>query len=227
MLNKIVQSQGVITLLGAGTVNSGVLQQVLTIAPRLVCADGGADHAVAAGLMPEAVIGDLDSLSAATRAALPEGCLHHIAEQDSTDFDKALRSIDAPLTLAVGFEGSRADHHLATLHVMVMRAGQRCVLVSPDQVIFVAPPSITLDLPLGSLVSLFPMGAVTGTSNGLRWPIDGLGFAPDRMIGTSNEVTGPVSLTFDAPKILVILPRRALPQVVDALTGGGPGWPAV
>lgn len=227
MLNKIVQSQGVITLLGAGTVDAGVLQQVLTIAPRLVCADGGADHAVAARLMPEAVIGDLDSLSAATRAALPEGCLHHIAEQDSTDFDKALRSIDAPLTLAVGFEGSRADHHLATLHVMVMRAGQRCVLVSPDQVIFVAPPAITLDLPKGSLVSLFPMGAVTGTSDGLRWPIHGLGFAPDRMIGTSNEVTGPVSLTFDAPKMLVILPRRALPQVVDALSGGVPGWPAV
>ena len=51
---------------------------------------------------------------------------------------------------------------------------------------------------------------VTGRSAGLRWPIEGLHLAPDGRIGTSNEALGPVHLEFDAPGMLVILPRAAL-----------------
>ena len=61
------------------------------------------------------------------------------------------------------------------------------------------------------------MGPVKGTSTGLRWPIDGLDFAPDGMIGTSNEVTGPLHLTCDAPRMLVILPVRYLPEALHGL----------
>jgi thiamine pyrophosphokinase len=39
---------------------------------------------------PEAVIGDFDSIRPAARTALPPDRLHPIAEQDTTDFDKAL-----------------------------------------------------------------------------------------------------------------------------------------
>ena len=60
---------------------------------------------------------------------------------------------------------------------------------------------------------------MTGRSQGLRWPIDGLDFAPSGRIGTSNEVTGPVVLVFDGPGMLVITPREALEQVSAALAG--------
>lgn len=225
MLNKIVQSEFPVTLLGAGRVDLAVLEEALGIAPTLVCADGGADHALGVGLRPEAVIGDLDSLSDEARTILPTHTLHHIGEQDSTDFDKALRSVAAPLVLGVGFDGTRVDHHLAALNVLVRREDQRCILLNEDQLIMVAPPLLEVALPLGSLVSLFPMTAVTGRSEGLRWPIDGLQFAPDSMIGTSNEVSGPVRLEMDQSGMLLILPRAALGSVITALGQQSAQWP--
>ncbi|MCG7493141.1 thiamine diphosphokinase [Thalassobius sp. Cn5-15] len=226
MLNKIVQSAAPVTLLGAGRVERPVFEEARGFAPEVVCADGGADHARAFGVVPDAVIGDLDSLSAASRAALPSGRLYHISEQDSTDFDKALRSIAAPLVLGVGFDGSRADHQLAALNVLVRRADQRCILLNADQLIMVAPPVLEIALPVGSLLSLFPMRAVAGRSCGLRWPIEGLAFAPDGMIGTSNEVSGRVRLEMDQPGMLLILPRTALGAVIAALAAQPAQWPA-
>jgi thiamine pyrophosphokinase len=58
------------------------------------------------------------------------------------------------------------------------------------------------------------MGPVQGDSEGLRWPLSGLDFAPDGMIGTSNEVSGAVRLRMQAPKMLVILPVRYLQAVL-------------
>jgi thiamine pyrophosphokinase len=74
-----------------------------------------------------------------------------------------------------------------------------------------------MDLPVGSVFSLFPMGDVAATSEGLLYPLDGLAFRPDGQIGTSNAVTGPVCVGVDGPKMLVILPRGALGAVIEVL----------
>ncbi len=185
-------------------------------APRLVAADGGADRLLKLGFEPEAVIGDLDSISQAARRLLA-GRLFAIPEQDTTDFDKALRSIAAPFVLGLGFSGARPDHALAVLHALVRHPERRCLILGGGSVTFLCPPELTLDLPRGSRLSLFPMGRVQGASAGLRWPIEGLDFAPDAQIGTSNQVSGPVSLRFDAARMLVILPSAALPAVLRGL----------
>lgn len=193
------------------------LQEALAFAPCLVAADGGAVSALAAGHLPQAVIGDFDSLTDAARAQIPAERLFPIREQDSTDFDKALRHIQAPLVLAVGFLGARIDHQLAALNTLVRGAATPCVLIGPDEVIFHAPREIVLDLSAGDIVSLFPLAPATGRSEGLEWPIDGLQLAPDGRVGTSNRALGPVRLQVDGPGVLVIVPRRALPAVIEAL----------
>ncbi|MEY4779520.1 MAG: hypothetical protein RLZZ607_833, partial [Pseudomonadota bacterium] len=102
MTQTFVQSSQGVTLAGGGRFSAGLLAQARTFAPRLVAADSGADRLLALGAEPEAVIGDLDSISSAAQVRLV-GRLHHIAEQVTTDFDKALRSIDAPFVLGLGF----------------------------------------------------------------------------------------------------------------------------
>src|SRR5690606_30357215 len=144
-----------------------------------VAADSGADRLVAAGIPPHAVIGDFDSLSAATRAALPPHLLHPVADQDTTDFDKALARIDAPVILALGFAGARMDHGLAVMNTLVRHWRRPCIVIGPRDIAFAAPPQLTLHLRAGDAVSLFPLATVTGTSTGLHWPLDGLTFAPD------------------------------------------------
>jgi thiamine pyrophosphokinase len=196
-------------------------------APVLVAADGGADRALAAGHMPVAVIGDFDSLSARARDLVPAARQHPIAEQDTTDFDKALRSVAAPFVLALGFSGARIDHGLAAFNTLLRHPQRPCIVLGATDAVFLCPPRLTLRLPPGDRLSLFPMGPVSGESEGLRWPIAGLRFSPDGQVGTSNEVSAPrVTLAFDAPRMLAILPRGRLDAVLSALLNAPqPPWP--
>jgi thiamine pyrophosphokinase len=217
MNQAIVQSSGGITLVGGAPVSAALFRIAQQRAPLIVAADGGANRCLAQGILPQAVIGDMDSISDTARAAVPPDRFHHIAEQDSTDFDKALRSIEAPFVIALGFIGARVDHGLAVLTTLV-RQQRACVLLGPQDVVFPAPPHLRLDLRRGDRFSLFPLATITGTSTGLDWPIDGLEFAPDKRVGTSNRVsTGPVRMDLSGPGMLCILPRGRLDQVLSAL----------
>ncbi len=220
----IVHKFGPVALIGGADVSNDVLRRALTIGERLFAADGGAAAALAYGAVPEAVIGDFDSISDDVRAALPEAALHLIAEQDSTDFEKCLSRIIAPLIVGAGFSGARVDHQLAVCNVLVRWSARRCVLISDNDAMFLAPPTMALDLPKGCRVSLFPMGAVEGRSEGLNWPIDGLCLTPDGQIGTSNFATGPVQLSVTAPKLLVIVPVDHLDSVVRMLLENPARW---
>ncbi|MEB8386324.1 thiamine diphosphokinase [Rhodobacteraceae bacterium KMM 6894] len=220
----IVQTSGSITLIGGANVAANLFQMAISRAPRVVAADGGADSALAYGVLPEAVIGDGDSISAATRAALPPDHMYQILEQDSTDFEKCLARIDAGLILGVGFSGARLDHQLAVCNALVRAPQQRCVLLGSDDLVFLAPPAITLDMPEGVPVSLFPMGAVEGHSEGLKWPIRGLSMVPDGQIGTSNMALGSVDLSVTAPKMLVIVPLAQLDVIIDGLSSAAARW---
>ena len=214
---RIVHTPIFMTLLGGASTHFSHVNQSLKMAPILVCADGGADLAVEHGLQPEAVIGDLDSLSDAARRKLDPSRVHHIAEQDSTDFEKCLRSVSAPAILAHGFSGGRLDHQLAACTALVRHPDQRCILMGEEDLCFLAPLTFEIDLPVGTRFSLYPMGEVSGTSTGLLYPIDGLVMSPSTRGGTSNEVTGPVSLSLSARLMLVLLPVAHVDAVLDRL----------
>ncbi len=212
----ILHSRQPVTLVGGAPVERADLDAALALAPMVVAADGGADRALDLGQMPQAVWGDFDSISARARAQIPAERLHPIAEQDSTDFEKCLSRLRAPFVIAVGFSGARHDHFLSALGVLARRIGPPCLLIAGEDVITLAPPSIALDLAPGTRVSLFPMGPASGRSQGLKWPIDGLAFAPGGRSGTSNQAMGPVTLDCQGP-MLLILPRRELSALARAL----------
>lgn len=222
MIAPIVQSTDGVTIVGGGPVSAAEFRLSLARAPRIIAADGGADRVLAAGYLPEAVVGDFDSISDLAKATVGKDRLFPILEQMTTDFDKALRSVDAPFTLALGFAGARIDHGLAVLNTLVRHPTRRCIVIGPRDVVFHAPARLHLVLKRGDRLSLFPMAPVTGRSTGLDWPTDGIAFAPDGMIGTSNRVTeGPVTLAMDGPGMLVILPRARLDAALTALLAAG------
>jgi len=222
MKTPIVCSQEAITLVGGGAIRAEDLNLALRHAPTLVAADRGAVFAVGAGHMPEAVVGDMDSLPEEVREQLPPARLYPFEDQDTTDFDKALRSVEAPLVLGVGFLGGRVDHELANLNVLVRRPEPPCVLIGAHDVVLGRPRH-------GSRVEPSARHAgcrssqwrSRGRSRGLHWPIDGLRMSPDGFSGTSNRVedgfAGAVELLFDVPGMLLILPRAALGAVLRAL----------
>lgn len=223
-MKMAVDTPDAVTLVGGGAFSRADLDRALALAPVLVAADGGANSLKAFGHLPERVIGDLDSLDPDLRMHLGDRVLH-VPDQDSTDFDKCLKRIAAPVVIGVGFDGARLDHTLAALTSLVWHGRARVVLLCAEDICFLAPPQISLTLEPGARVSLFPMASVTGRSTGLHWPIDGLQFSPADTIGTSNRADqARVALSFDAPGMLALLERDYLEQVV-ALLPNGPDWP--
>lgn len=220
MTGILLRAEAPVTLVGGGAKER--LAAALALAPVVVAADGGGNSALPPGFEFRAVIGDMDSLRDPAALRARGVSLHEVTEQISTDLEKCLYSIEAPLILGVGFLGGRLDHQLAAMNALVKHPA-RVVLIGRDDICFLCPPDFALEMAAGERVSLFPMGPVTGAlGEGLRWPISGLRFAPDGRIGTSNAALGgPLRLGFDAPKMLVILPAAYLASVADRLRSLG------
>ncbi len=217
MIQPIVETPEIATILGPCHAKAEDIDETLRHAPFLVAADGGAEQAIKHGHVPDAVVGDFDSIPETIVASLPQERQFRIADQDTTDFEKCLLGVSAPLRLAIGFSGQRMDHELAVMNALVRYRSSACILIGPQDIAFAAPDRLSLDLEPGCRVSLFPLACVRATSTGLKWPVDDVRFDPAGPIGTSNEVTGPLRLEFDRPGMLVILPRVALPLAMDAL----------
>lgn len=214
----IVTSDRPVGLAGGSPDGARDLVRVAPLVGDWVGADGGADLLRDAGVTPAAVIGDMDSASPAARAQFAD-LIHHIPEQNSTDFDKALRNISAPAIVAVGFMGGRIDHELAVMNTLVRRPG--VIALGRGSAVMALTGRVVLDLPAGTLVSLFPLAHVAVRSEGLRWPTGGIGFAPDGRVGTSNEATGGRMMLDPAgPGMLLIVPDSYLEPLLDAARAG-------
>jgi len=217
MKHPIVASSDPVTLVGGGKGSLKELATALRIAPLCVAVDGGATLALAGNTPLAALIGDLDSVTAASLSQIPPDRQFRISEQETTDFDKALAHIDAPLFICVGFSGGRIDHQLAAFSTLAGFAHKPCVLLGKTELVLLAPPTITVPTVAGDVVSIYPLAPTRGQSAGLEWPIDGLQLDPRGRIGTSNRATGPLTLRMETPAALLILPARLIQPVVEAL----------
>ena len=146
--------------------------------------------------------------------------LHAIAEQDSTDLEKCLCSVEAPLFIGLGFLGGRVDHQLAAMNALAQFPGKRGAAARRRATsASSARPRWSSRCRRAPGSRSFRWRRLRGrVSQGLRWPVDGLAFAPDGRIGTSNRALGgPVRIGFDAAAMLVILPAGRLRAAVAAL----------
>ncbi|WP_232830318.1 thiamine diphosphokinase [Oceanicella sp. SM1341] len=218
-LPRLGDPEAMVTLVGGGELREPTLAAAEALAPRLFAADGGADRLQAFGRLPEAIIGDIDSLGPQEgfRAAGVE--IRAVAEQDSTDFEKCLAHVASRLVIAVGFTGGRVDHMLAVLSAMAARPARRVLLLGPEDLCFLASGPLSLDLAAGTRVSLWPVAPTRVTEcEGLVWSARGMEMAPDGRIGTSNAAKGgPVRLAFANPGMMVFLPASELGQAAAML----------
>ena len=208
----MVVFEGPMAIVGGGAVDPALLVELARRGVALVGADGGADAIGDAGLVPAAVIGDLDSLR--DRATWEQRShVIHIPEQITTDFQKALYSTSAPVTLALGMTGKRLDHTLAALSAVLQYAPSRkLLLVDEVDVALAVVGSIRFEAGPRERVSIHPLLPIRfERSSGLFYPMDGLLLEPGGLIGTSNEgVGGPVEIVpvEDTPWLLILGKER-------------------
>lgn len=208
-----------IAIVGGGTVDPHLLEDLAERQVALIGADGGADTIGAAGLVPEAIIGDLDSV--ADRAAWERRTrVIHLPEQITTDFQKALYSTHAPVTLALGMTGKRLDHTLAALSALLqVGVTRKVMLVDEVDVALAVSGSFGFAASAGERISVHPLVPTRfDTSRGLLYPLDGLLLDPSGRLGTSNEAIGGMVEIRPADQTpwLLILGRERLWDLVEA-----------
>ena len=217
MTSIIVQTDQAVTFVGAGPVNTELLEIALTFAPFLVAVDGGAEMVRNYGKLPNAVIGDMDSASADALQGIAAQNIHRIADQNTTDFQKALGAVSTPLAVGVGFLGGRADHQMAASNALA-RHGQPVLLLGDHDAVFRVPEHIALELEPGTRISLFPVAQARVDSRGLRWPIIDAAMSATGLISQSNEARdGRVEL-WAMGGLLAFLPLHAAGAAITALT---------
>ena len=177
------------------------IEQFKSLADRqfaVIAADGGANFLLANGVIPTAIIGDMDSFDLSTNngttnpALLSDIKIIRIEEQDSTDFEKCLYSVEAPLFLAAGFAGKRFDHTLANLHTIAKyHPAKKVLLLGQEDISFVHRGNFQLAGEENQIFSIFPLAPIKFSySKGLEYNLDGLQFEIGNKIGTSNRTTG-------------------------------------
>jgi thiamine pyrophosphokinase len=221
-LPQIIPYEGLLVIVGGGTVDLDLMRDLYLSGAHLVGADGGADQIVAAGLKPEAIIGDFDSLDNVDEW-LGRTRLLRIAEQETTDFEKALYSTQAPVTIALGMTGKRFDHTLAALDAVTKYAKDRVIILVDESDIAMAltgPFSFEVaPRERVSVHSLLPQRFKR--SIGLKYSLDSVRLAPGERTGTSNEaVDGPFRIEPEGRQRpwLLILDRKYLFGLAAAAT---------
>ena len=213
--SHIVQFDETVTLLGHAEVRSPHLKTLVDSLAPLICADGGANTALEFGLTPAVVIGDMDSFTGQF-----DGQVIHLPEQSTTDFEKCLYSVKAPLYMGFGFLGGRLDHDMQALSILVRYPNKAVILIGEQDICFCCPKTLEIELPKGTRVSVFPMSQTKMRSTGLKWPLDDLKLSPSTRTGTSNKASGKsVTLTVDQGNAVVILPFKHIDAAKRALTG--------
>ena len=191
---------GHVVIVGSAPVAAGLLASLAASANSLICADGGADAALAAGLRPDLVIGDLDSIGPATLESLRTRAVRfeeHPAAKDQTDLElaleHALRSRPSRITIAGGLGGGRFDHSLGNVLLLALPQlrGVDVRLVDARTEVLATWDTATIRGGQGEYLSLLPLTAqVEGiTTAGLLYPLRDESLLQGHTRGVSNELT--------------------------------------
>ena len=216
----IVSSEKPLCLVGGAVAATSEILDISQWVDGFVAVDSGADALLAAGIEPAVVVGDLDSLSAQSRASFADR-LHEIKEQSTTDFEKALTRVAAPALIALGFTGGRMDHILSVLSVMVRYPDKPVILADAHDVSFlVSGRKIAFELPKGTRVSLMPVVDTTVSLDGVVWPFSQTLMAMSGFTSPSNAALGGDVVVRADAAVLVTLPRAHLATALKAVARG-------
>lgn len=176
-------------------------RNLLEGADLLIAADGGGNALFAAGIVPQLVIGDLDSLAPEAEAAFAAAgasIIRYPAEKDETDLELALLAAVArggDTIDVLGALGGRWDQGLSNVALLALPelVGRRVRLLDTGQEAYLARGETPIPGAEGETVSLLPIGgAARGiTTRGLYYPLHDAELRFEHSRGVSNVITQP------------------------------------
>ncbi len=180
---------------------------VRTLARRadaVICADGGARHAKTLGLIPDCVVGDMDSLPRPLPKAWRKTAYVCDFDADRSDLDKTLdfaESAGAARVWIAGALGGGLDHELVNLAALEARGGKlEVVVIGGGAARLLGPGRRVLDLKRGERFSLLAAPRARVTLTGARYPLRGEILARGSR-GLGNRAEGRVVLAVRSGRV--------------------------
>lgn len=191
-------------------------------ADLVIAADSGAAWLALAGVRPDVVVGDMDSVDAGLLDRLAADGVaieRHPADKDASDAELAVeRAVGAgadEVVILGALGGQRLDHEVANLLLLGDAGwrGHRLRIVRGGTTVRALPGGdrLTMVGAEGDLVTLLAINgdAVGVRTHGLRFPLDGGTLRLGRSRGLSNTVEhAPASVSLELGTLLVIESRR-------------------
>ena len=185
----------------------------------IIAADGGAHHCVAAGLWPNVVVGDMDSITTSLIKELREHetqLILYPQNKDQTDLELAL-SLAAEKgyreVLLLGMFGGRLDQSLANILLLTRDEWQDLRLIisaEPDTAYLMRDrDEISLLGHPGDIVSLIPLSSLVEdvSTQGLRWSLDHADLNLGNTLSVSNEMLDTAAHVQVGAGILLLIHR--------------------
>jgi thiamine pyrophosphokinase len=200
-----------VAFIGGDGPGGGVCRELARGAGVIVAADSGLLLAERAGVRPDWIVGDMDSLGDERRLrAYPgERTLRYPPDKDWTDTELALSLLwekGCDTTLLLGGGGGRTAHLLA-LAALFERERCPCRWRTAREDIFALEGEIRLETEPGAVVSVFPLGEGPWEAESvhLRWELSGVAWRRG-FFGISNRATATEArITARSGRFLIIL----------------------
>lgn len=206
---SILTTDQPVILIGAAPIDS--LNLICQYPFDIIAVDGGANNILSYNKRFKLILGDMDSYTSHDQLL----DIHHIDDQDTTDFDKALKYIKAPLYLAIGFYGARIDHTLSSFQTL--SKNDNIILVGPEDFAFKLDKSFKMHLPINTRISFFAFNRTRIISClGLKWSLNDLSLTPNKQMSISNKTSDTkIEIEFEEEGVICILPLNQLDDIIN------------
>jgi thiamine pyrophosphokinase len=182
---------------------------------KKIVVDGGAGRARELGIIPDWVVGDMDSISEHDRRFMEDAGVSfelHPAEKDFTDTQIALELVEREGGRKIevwGGTGSRLDHNLSNIFSAssFLERGIDIVFESPDLSVYFVKKKLIVPGAPGDTVSLIALGSkVSGVDlSGFKYPLDKATLEVNWQWAVSNIITGDYPVVRLESGILAVL----------------------
>jgi thiamine pyrophosphokinase len=212
-----------ITFIGGEGPDNESLGKIATGADMLVAADSGLVLCEDAGLVPDWILGDMDSLVceanqvgrddlARLEKYPPERVLRFPVDKDFTDTELTLNFLSekgCDEIWIVGGGGGRLDHLFAVRSIFDRDTPPDRWFPGKEEIRCLKEGRVLgAMLTPGSTVSVFPLGSGPweAKSSGLKWPLDGLDWERGSAWISNIAVEGPFEIRAVRGRLMIIMP---------------------
>lgn len=185
----------------------------------IICADGGANNARKLGLIPDFIIGDLDSITPETLLFYKnKSVIKKIKRQNDTDIEKCIKyAISRKFNdiFLLGVTGDRLDHSLCNLGIVLkFFKDVRLKIIAEQSVLVPYNGNIELATKKNETISLYGFDTKTKiTSKGLFYSLKNIALPFGQKESTSNVAAkDKISLKIKGEVIFIIRDFKTLKQ---------------